>query len=271
MRGYRSGMGTDVAVVVRVTPGVHWHALEDDVVVGKGYALHRPDDRVFVSVDTWRDDVFATIAEAMVGDLARPVYTLVAEDDVEHLGRWSAAGFVDHRREDEVAVPTDPAVNGLAAGPAGAAPPPGYTLVAADRGDFGRLHALDDRVRQDVPGARGWASTPQAFRDATFDPRSFDPATYLVAVHDATGDLAGLVRIWRGHHVPRLRLVGVLPAHRRRGVARALLAAAFEPLHARGIAEVTAEADAADVPAQALLAALGARRTGGVLELVHRA
>ena len=265
MRRYRLLMGTDVADVVRVTPGVHWHALEDDVVVGKGYALHRPDDRVFVSVDSWRDDVFAILAEAMVGDLARPVYTLVAEDDVEHLGRWSAAGFVDHRREDEVAVPTDPAANGLAA----AAPPPGYTLVAADRVDFGRLHALDDRLRQDVPGARGWTSTPQAFRDATFDPRSFDPATYLVAVHDATGDLAGLARIWRGHRVPRLRLVGVLPAHRRRGVARALLAAAFEPLHARGIAEVTAEADAADAPAQALLAALGARRTGGVIELVH--
>ena len=260
-------MSPNLAEIVRVTPGVHWHALEDDVVVGKGYALHRPDDRVFVSVDSWRDDVFAILAEAMVGDLARPVYTLVAEDDVEHLGRWSAAGFVDHRREDEVAVPTDPAANGLTA----VTPPPGYTLVAADRVDFQRLHALDDRLRQDVPGARGWASTPQAFRDATFDPRSFDPATYLVAVHDATGDLAGLVRIWRGHRVPRLRLVGVLPAHRRRGVARALLAAASGPLHARGIAEVTAEVDAADVPAQALLAALGARRTGGVLELVHRA
>jgi GNAT superfamily N-acetyltransferase len=259
-------MGTDVADVVRVTPGVHWHALEDDVVVGRGYALHRSDRRVFVSVDTWRDDVFATLAEVMVGDLARPVYTLVAEDDVEHLGRWSAAGFLDHRREDEVVIPTDPAANGLGT----ATPPSGYTLVTADQVEFARLHSLDDRLRQDVPGTRGWVSTPEAFRGATFDRRSFDPATYRVAVHDGTGDLAGLARVWRGHRVPRLGLVGVLPVHRRRGLARALLATAFAPLHLRGVPEVTAEVDEAHVPGQALLAALGARRTGGVVELVHR-
>src|SRR4051794_4523848 len=91
-------MGTEAVVIARITPDVHWHALEDDVVVGRGHALHRPDGRVFLSVDTWRDDVFEVLAEAMVADLRRPVYTVVDEDDREVLARWSSRGFLDHRR-----------------------------------------------------------------------------------------------------------------------------------------------------------------------------
>jgi ribosomal protein S18 acetylase RimI-like enzyme len=260
---YRDRMSQEIEVV-RVTPGVHWHALEDDVVVGKGYALHRPDGRVFVSADTWRDDVFEVVAEAMAGDLGGPVFTVVDEDDREHLGRWSALGFVDNRREDEFVIPTDPALTGLR----DAAPPAGYELVTADVADEDRLRTLDERLRQDVPGSAGWVSTPQGFRDATYHPRLFDPATYLVAVH-RDGGYAGLARVWRGRRVPRLGLVGVLPDHRRRGLARALLAAAFRPLHERGVEHVGAEADETNLPSQALLRSLGARRTGGAVELVR--
>jgi len=253
-------------VVVRVTEGVHWHALEDDVVVGKGYALHRPDGRVFVSADTWRDDVFEVVAEAMVGDLGGPVFTIVDEDDREHLGRWSALGFRDHRHEDEFLLPTDPAATGLA----DAAPPPGYTLVTADAVDEERLRDLDERLRGDVPGSDGWVSTPEDFRGQTYDSRWFDPTTYLVAVHDdGDGAYAGLARVWRGRRVPRLGLVGVLPAHRRRGLARALLAAAFRPVHRRGIAQVSAEVDETNAASQALLRSIGATRTGGAVELVR--
>ncbi len=87
-----------LAVVSRVTPGVHWHALEDDLVVGRGHALHRPDGKVFLSVDSWRDDIFVALAEAMIADLGGPVHTVVAADDREHLGRWSMLGFTDNRR-----------------------------------------------------------------------------------------------------------------------------------------------------------------------------
>jgi GNAT superfamily N-acetyltransferase len=253
------GLGT----VVRVTPGVHWHALEDDVVVGRGHALHRPDGRVFVSADTWRDDVFETLATTMAADLGGPVYTVVAEDDIEHLGRWSALGFVDHRYEDEYLIPTDPAATGLA----GARLPPGYTLRTADQVPEDDLRALDERLRQDVPGTAGWVNDPAEFREATYGPRFYDPSSYLVARHGT--DDVGLVRVWRGR-VPRLGLVAVVPGHRNRGLARAMLATVFATLLERGVTSVCAEADRTNTASQTLLASLGAKRTGGVVELVRR-
>jgi ribosomal protein S18 acetylase RimI-like enzyme len=255
-------MTTVQATVARVTEGVHWHALEDDVVVGRGYALHRPDGRVFVSADTWRDDVFELLGEAMLADLGRPVFTLVAEDDVEHLGRWSALGFVDHRLEDEYLVPT-----GAPSGAAAAGIPAGYTLHTAGEVPEDALRELDERLRQDVPGSAGWVNTPEGFREANFSPGFYDPATYLVARHGE--ELAGLVRVWRGR-VPKLGLVGVLPGHRGRGLARALVTTVFGVLRERGVATVFAEVDRTDEASQSLLGSLGARRAGGVLELVRR-
>jgi ribosomal protein S18 acetylase RimI-like enzyme len=65
-------------------------------------------------------------------------------------------------------------------------------------------------------------------------------------------------------------LIGVLRWHRRRGIARALLHAAFGALPGRGIEQVTAEVDATNAASAALLAGLGARRTGGTVELLRR-
>jgi GNAT superfamily N-acetyltransferase len=258
-------MESTTALIVRVAPGVHWHALEDDVVVGRGHALHRADGRAFISIDTWADDVFVAIAGAMTEDLPSPVYTVVAEDDREHLGRWSMLGFRDNRREDEYAIPTAPEVTGLAS----AVLPTGIQLLGADRVDEDRLRALDQTLRQDVPGYVGWINRPAQFHQMTFENRWFDPTTYLVAVHE--GEYVGLVRILGLRRQPRLGLIGVLPAFRRRGLARALLAAALRPLHERGIATVSAEADESDPASRALFREIGAVRTGGAIELVRRA
>src|SRR3954468_16709944 len=116
-------MGTEAVVIARITPDVHWHALEDDVVVGRGHALYRPDGRGFVSVETWRDDVFPAVAKAMVAALPAPVRTVVDEDDREVLARWSSCGFRDHRREVEYLVPTSPG----STGPTGRTGPTGPT------------------------------------------------------------------------------------------------------------------------------------------------
>ncbi len=257
-------MDSTTALIVRVTPGVHWHALEDDVVVGRGHALHRADGRAFISIDTWADDVFVALAEAITQDLAFPVYTVVAEDDREHLGRWSMLGFRDNRREDEYAIPTAPESTGLK----DAVLPVGFSLVGADRVDEDRLRQLDQTLRQDVPGYAGWVNQPEEFHQLTFENRWFDPATYLIAVYQS--EYVGLVRILGLPRQPRLGLVGVLPEYRRRGLARALLAAALRPLHERGVSTVSAEADESNLASRALLGGIGAVRTGGAIELVRR-
>jgi ribosomal protein S18 acetylase RimI-like enzyme len=226
--------------------------------------LHRADGRAFISIDTWADDVFVALAEAMTQDLASPVFTVVADDDREHLGRWSLLGFRDNRREDEYAIPTAPEATGLAA----SVLPVGFTLLSADRVDEDRLRCLDQELRQDVPGYAGWVNQPEEFHRMTFESRFFDPAINLVAVHES--EYVALIRTYGLPRQPRVGLIGVLPAFRRRGLARALLAGAFHPLHERGVTSVSAEADQSDPAARNLLKGVGAVRTGGAIELVWR-
>ena len=145
--------------------------------------------------------------------------------------------------------------------------------VDADPGEVGldpdRLRRLDDALRQDVPGSEGWRWDAEEFRAETFGP-FFDPATYLVAVDRASGEYAGLVRIWRNRAGPRLGLIGTLARYRRRGVARALLGQAFGVLAARGETSVTCEVDDTNVVSVSWLTGLGARRYGGNAELIRR-
>ena len=110
---------------------------------------------------------------------------------------------------------------------------------------------------------------PKQFRAETFSP-FFDPATYLVAVDRASGEYAGLVRIWRNRAGPRLGLIATLARYRRRGVARALLGQAFAVLAARGDTSVVGEVDDTNVASVSLLTGLGARRYGGNVELIRR-
>jgi RimJ/RimL family protein N-acetyltransferase len=178
--------------------------------------------------------------------------------------RLTALGFVVNRREHAYTIPTDPRITGLS----GAALPAGFELRTADRVDEDRLRELDDELRQDVPGADGWRWDRQGFRRETWDAPDFDPATYLVAIERATGRYAGLVRVWQRPSGPRLGLIGVGRPYRRRRLARGLLARAFGVLHERGRTEVVAEVDVTNTASNRLLTGLGARPTGGFVELV---
>ncbi len=246
-----------MAQVVRVAPGVHWHALEDDVVVGRGHALHRPDARVLVSADAWRDDIFRLLIGAMATDLPGPLFTVVDHDDREMLGRFADLGFSDHRREDDYVMPASD-VSGSATLPSG------FAVQTADRVDEDRLRELDQALRRELPGSAGWISSPDGFRRAVFDERSFDPATFLVATHGE--HYAGMVRITKGRR-PRLALAGVLPPYRRRGLGRALMVLAFKAAAERGSREVFTDVDQTNVAGQALVASMHARRIGGSVEL----
>lgn len=214
----------------------------------------RPDGRCFVRV----------AAEA-VDAPDRELYAMVDEADANAREVWEQLGFQVSRREGVYLVPTNPEVTGLRDVEA----PGGFIFLSADRVDEDRLRLLDDALRQDVPGTDGWKWRKDAFRKETFCVE-FDPAIYVVAVEQATGEYVGLARVWKNPSGPRLGLIAVLAPYRRRGLARALLAQPLAVLHDRGTKEVFAEVDDTNVASVALMSRLGARRIGGAIELVRR-
>jgi RimJ/RimL family protein N-acetyltransferase len=225
-------------------------------------ALPRPDGRALVrSRGPW---TAAAAAEAAAFAKLRraPVVVHVAEREGEELSALQAAGFAISRREAVVAFEVGTALSALA----GAVLPPGLEIRSAADVDEDALRLLDDELRQDVPGASGWRSTPEEFREHTFADPAFDPRTYLVAC-DGPGALHALVRVWMNLSGPRLGLVGVRRPHRRRGIGTALLADGLRAVAETGADFVTAEHDVANRASCRLAERLGAHRLGTTLEL----
>ena len=241
---------------------LEWRAVIEGQDAGGLKLFVRPDARHFASFDSCQPGVEQASLAAMDEQVGCVLYVNVDENDKPALQLYQRLGFVVHRRESVYAVPTDPGATGLETEEV-----PGISLVTANHVDEQRLRVLDDALRQDVPGTDGWRWDEAAFHDETFDPAYFDPATYLVAVEKPGGDYVGLARVWNNPGAPRLGLIAVVPTYRRRGLARALLGHVFAVLHERGIGEVTAEVDDTNLASAALLTALGARRSGGIIEL----
>jgi ribosomal protein S18 acetylase RimI-like enzyme len=251
--------------VSRMRPALTWLALDGGLVAGEVSARLRPDNRWFVYFDTWRADAYPPLADAVARDLGDDLYVTLEDAEYDALDACARAGFAVHRRESYYRIPTDPAVTGLG----GAVLPTGLGVLSAADADITRLRLLDDALRQDVPGFEGWQWDAGEFRAETFS-RFFDPATYLVAVDLASGEYAGLVRIWRNRAGPRLGLIATLAQYRQRGVARALLSRAFAVVAARGDSSVVGEVDDTNAASVSLLTGLGARRYGGNVELIRR-
>ncbi len=253
----------DEGVIARRTRHASWSLVRDGVTVATAAAVCRPDRRWFVSVDAWRPEDTEPLVHAMISDLGHDLHTRIGGTDDEALELWSRFGFRPERHEIELVFSPDPVRTGLV----DTAMPAGLTLLSAAEADEVELRLLDDRLRDEVPGTDGWLNDPSEFQDVTFDDAHFDPATYLVAVDAEHRLFAGLVRIWTGRHHARLGLIGVVPAYRRRGLARALLAHALHPVHERGITVVTAEADDTDRASLDLLRGLGSVVTGSATVL----
>lgn len=249
----------------RALAGLSWRAVDGTEVAGQVSAWLRPDERCFLYFDTWQPAAYRPLADAVARDLGRDLYVSLDDAEFDALEACEAAGFAEHRRESYYRIRTDPELTGLA----GVTLPAGLGVLSAADADISRLRLLDDALRQDVPGSDGWRWEPGAFLAETFGD-SFDPATYLVAVAASSGEYAGLARVWIRPDEPRLGLIAMLPAYRRSGAARALLALAFGVLSARGEPTVVAEVDDANVACTALLTGLGARRYGGSVELLRR-
>jgi ribosomal protein S18 acetylase RimI-like enzyme len=254
------------AVITRPTRLVTWNLNRGQETVATAHGLFRPDRRWFVSIDAWNDVDHDALLEAVLEDLPFDLHTIVSEADAETLQRWIRSGFDISRREIEFMVPVDPAVTGLR----GTSLPDGLVAVPADAVDENLLRELDDELRKDLPGSEGWRNDPADFHESTFDDGHYDPATYLVAIDERAEAFAGLVRIWISRRHARLGLVTTARRYRRRGLARALLAAAFDGVRERGLIEVTAEADETNHASITLLESIGARRTGTSLELTRR-
>jgi ribosomal protein S18 acetylase RimI-like enzyme len=246
-------------LISRVASG-QWHALEDDLVVGRGEALRRPDGRMFVSIDAWHGMAFERLAEAMLAALPRPLHTVVDEADLDLTARWQRAGFTIRRREWEYALPTDPRATGLDS----ALPPPDVTIKAFGRAEEAPLRALDRTIRDQVEAGPGWQDMPAE----VLTPPVLDPSKYAVAAQ--SGQYLGLLRVAMVTRLPRIGLIAVRADCQRRGIARALLAHALGVLHRIGKEIASAEVTESNVAATALFEGIGARRTGSSLELVLR-
>lgn len=248
---FTSGSGGHTAVVTRVAER-QWHALDDDQVVGRGEASPRPDGRLFLSIDAWHDAVFDQLAQAMLPNLPRPLYTLVDEGDHDLTSKWEQAGFTVRRREWEYLVPTnvDPV-----------APPPDVTIM---RPEEGPLRALDRAIRDEVEATVGWREMPAEV--VPHPPLVL--SNYTVAAR--SGQYVGMVRLAAVTRQPRIGLIAVRADHHRLGIGRTLLASVLGALHRRGVHTASAEVTESNVAATALFDGVGARRAGSNLELVCR-
>ena len=258
-----SGTGAHTVVITRVAER-HWHALEDDRVVGRGEAARRPDGRLFLSIDAWHGAVFDRLADAMLPDLPKPLYTVVDEADVDLTSGWERAGLTIRRREWEYLVPTDPHVTGLDP----ARPPSGVTILGLGEAAEGPLVALDRVIRDEVEATVGWQEMPAEVLPRPAGVTVLDAAKYAVAAR--SGQYVGMVRVATMTRQPRLGLIAVRADHHRRGIARALLAEVLCALHRRGTGAAVAEVNESNAAATALFEGIGARRAGSNLELVIR-
>ncbi|WP_328603172.1 GNAT family N-acetyltransferase [Amycolatopsis sp. NBC_00345] len=259
---FSSSTGEHAVLITRVAQR-HWHALEDDRVVGRGEASPRPDGRIFLSIDAWHREVFDQLAEAMLPDLPRPLYTVVDEADADLTSQWERAGFTTRRREWEYLVPTDPQVTGLGS----AFPPSDVTVVPVGEAQEGPLRAVDRVIRDEVEATVGWHEMPTEILVRPDGDTVVDPSKYAVAAQ--SDQYVGLARVV-AFRQPRIGLIAVRSDLRRRGIARALLAEVLGSLHRSGHPAASAEVNESNAAALALFEGVGARRAGSNLELVLR-
>jgi GNAT superfamily N-acetyltransferase len=264
-----SSTGEHAVVITRVADR-QWHALEDDQVVGRGEAWRRLDGRLFVSIDSWHGTVFDQLADVMLADLPRPLYTMVDEADVDLTSHWERAGFATGRREWMCLVPTDPKVTGLDS----VQPPSDVTIIPFGEAEEGPLRRLDREIRDEVEATLGWQEMPAEVLPRPDDATPVDPSQLVapskcaVAVQD--GHYVGLVRLAPVPRQPRIGLVAVRAGRHRRGIARALLAQVLGTLHQSGIQTVSAEVSESNEAAMALFDGVGAQRVSSNRELVLR-
>jgi ribosomal protein S18 acetylase RimI-like enzyme len=254
----------DHAVVVTQVAERQWHAVEDEQVVGRGDASRRPDGRIFLSIDSWHGAVFDQLADVMLANLPKPLYTVVDEADLDLTSSWQRAGFTTRRREWEYLVPTDPRVTGLDS----VLPPEGVRIVPVGAAQENPLREMYNAIRDEVEATIGWDSMPAEVLARPDGTPLLDPLKYAVAAE--SDRYVGLVRVVPRPRQARIGLIAVRADLCRRGIARALLAHVLGSLHRSGIETASAEVNESNGAAMAMFEGVGARRASSNLELVRR-
>jgi ribosomal protein S18 acetylase RimI-like enzyme len=125
--------------------------------------------------------------------------------------------------------------------------PPGIEIRAAAGPEIRTILAAEDEAFRDHPGHRDWTEGDTA---NVLESPYYDPGLWRVAW--AGEDVAGVVETWvyrdenerLGYSRGWLNRVSVRRPWRKRGLARALIAASFEALRERGIADACLGVDA---------------------------
>jgi len=252
----------DTVAITRVAE-TRWEAVDAERIVGHGDVSHRPDGRLFISIDVWQDAIFDQLATAMLADLPEPLHTLVGEAEQDLRSSWERLGFTVGRREWEYVLPGHPRRSGLEAQQL----PAGVTVLPAGEADEELLRALDRTIREEVEATVGWQTMPAQVLAGPAGCTLVDPSKYAVAVRG--GEYVGLVRVAPVRRRARIGLIAIRADQRRHGIGRALLTHASNALHRDGIDSAWAEVDESNAAAIALFEGAGARRSSSYLELVY--
>lgn len=245
-------------------PLARWFILDDRGVVGAATARRRPDGRTFLRFVVSDLAAYLPLVLAADSELRCPLTTHMDDAAVDHLAALAAAGFRTEVVGHVFRVRFDSALRLLRR----AWVPRGYRVERADAVEEVELLALDDALRDLVPGTGGWAGDPIAFHEELSSPE-FDASAYLVAVEEESGALVGLVRIWRNASGPRLGLIGVLPDHRGKPIAAVLLKDAVTAAATWGFEELVAETSPQNPHTYPRLQRMGASPVGGFVQLMR--
>ena len=233
-----------------------------DIAIAAASVTDRPDDRLFLRFAGDRG-LIGPLSKHAADELRRPVY---ASADESELREFLAAGYELEVTTESFDVGFDEALQRLRR----AWVPDGYSVISAAVADRDRLFALDNTIRNDVPGCDGWTGNRDWFDDELDESPPFDPDAYLVMV-EPDGTYVGLVRMWRNSDGPRLGLVGTVRSHRRPPFAAVLLHQCLEVAALWGSSTFTTEAALSNPVTHPALVRLGAVSQGRSHQLLLRA
>lgn len=242
-------------------PVQRWVAMTHGRIVASAVARVRPDDRVFVVFRSTEPGAYAGLANAIARELERPVHVTVDEADAVEIEELLTGGFhvemVTERFEVGFRVAQELVRRAWI--------PRGYRIESVTEVDEGKAFELDNALRNLVPGTDGWIGNRLWFR-AELESAEFDPSAYLVTV---TSDdrYVGLLRLWRNEAGPRLGLIGVLPEHRGRPLAAAMLREGLAAAAGWGHRTFSTEASPGNSHVYPRLARIADRSTGRLLQL----